>query len=858
MKNKKIILSLISSTSIIIAPLFSASCFKKAENPDPNVQGKKHGKGSVEQDKKFKEFLSKEFDELFKLTILDNQTKTGKDKSEFTADTITRRFSEIVKLELKPQYKDTFEIKLESVKGKSDRNLTGKAEFTILIKNKENNNQQHKTYEVGGFKTTPGGILDNGQFPEQPAEKKLGNLSEYIAANQQKRYEIDSVEYDKRIKRAWDNKPVDQARPELNYSKEGADKFNNIASKVYLPNYDSAAYKGYTLPKLNGNGDFKGLSIFKKGTTPNHHSEIDYLGGRDRYQSIGLARVLPNEFYKQIALETVSIDFSWWDNFDKEINEINSAITNIKKWQQDNNINEFNKYIKEFVDEENKKIEELKAEKELEVQKAYIDDKRATGEKYDRKIQEVKNEIDKLNNLNYQTAIEILEKRKKVYTDEKNKPDSDKTRGRHSYGTMWIMDYEIPADGKYPTKWYFGTNSHVARLMAEPTLKGMSITFINNQDVGILSKFRITGMDDNFTRIGWSGKNVKDAVSRVFDATDYLNTSPTDYLTDDDKKKYQNVEEMIDFAVIEVDFTKLLQTETGAFSNAKPVEVPNIAQDLAKLVTNNYFNRSDDKKVKFLSKSYLTDYSAADRKITGVQPNNIDQLFALGYPSAKEDFFLLKQRYENHDQIAQMKLWQSLWVNSDYRFYDQLPAQEGAPLSIDENKLKSGNYLSYQIGMRSFTNKPGINDAFIVSPIRGDELYSTYNDKKQLKQYFNTGLQYMLRHFSPIGGSSGSSVRNQKNEVIGVHSTIFKNVGIDFVAALRSEGYNYQGAFGKYNLPQYDLIYGGGKEQKNSYLESLIKKYGEKGIKTWLFKNGASKDNVPAQFKFNNNGSNGS
>lgn len=84
----------------------------------------------------------------------------------------------------------------------------------------------------------------------------------------------------------------------------------------------------------------------------------------------------------------------------------------------------------------------------------------------------------------------------------------------------------------------------------------------------------------------------------------------------------------------------------------------------------------------------------------------------------------------------------------------------------------------------------------------------------ELKKYFNTGLQYMLRDYTPIGGSSGSSVRNQRNEVIGVHSTIFQTAGIDYVAALRSEGYNYNGAFGTYNLPQYDLIYGGGKDQK--------------------------------------------
>nr|WP_307908446.1 hypothetical protein [Mycoplasmopsis bovis] len=54
----------------------------------------------------------------------------------------------------------------------------------------------------------------------------------------------------------------------------------------------------------------------------------------------------------------------------------------------------------------------------------------------------------------------------------------------------------------------------------------------------------------------------------------------------------------------------------------------------------------------------------------------------------------------------------------------------------------------------------------------------------------------------------------------------------------RSPGKDYNKLFGNYNLPQYDLIYGGGKDQKNSYRQALEAKYKFnewKNFKTKLF-----------------------
>ncbi|GAA8715733.1 hypothetical protein oki361_20580 [Helicobacter pylori] len=161
-----------------------------------------------------------------------------------------------------------------------------------------------------------------------------------------------------------------------------------------------------------------------------------------------------------------------------------------------------------------------------------------------------------------------------------------------------------------------------------------------------------------------------------------------------------------------------------------------------------------------------------------------------------------------------------------------------------DERAKRGNYLSYALGYRSFTNKPGILDSFISAPHTGDKLYTSNDDN----QYLAMGLEYLIRHYAPVGGASGSSVRNQNNEIVGIYhiSNISAHTGL--AAAFRSEGHNYNGLYGTYNLPQYDLIYGGGQNQISSYRQALLKEYEGQAIKTNLFSNGLN--DIPDEYKF--------
>nr|WP_307921093.1 hypothetical protein [Mycoplasmopsis bovis] len=110
-------------------------------------------------------------------------------------------------------------------------------------------------------------------------------------------------------------------------------------------------------------------------------------------------------------------------------------------------------------------------------------------------------------------------------------------------------------------------------------------------------------------------------------------------------------------------------------------------------------------------------------------------------------------------------------------------------------------------------------------------------DGKTVK-YVNYGLHLMPRFYAPYGGASGSSVRNKNNELIAVYHSSNDRAKTGLAAVFRSPGKDYNKLFGNYNLPQYDLIYGGGKDQKNSYRQALEAKYKFnewKNFKTKLF-----------------------
>ncbi|UWV77933.1 hypothetical protein NW070_01990 [Mycoplasmopsis cynos] len=101
---------------------------------------------------------------------------------------------------------------------------------------------------------------------------------------------------------------------------------------------------------------------------------------------------------------------------------------------------------------------------------------------------------------------------------------------------------------------------------------------------------------------------------------------------------------------------------------------------------------------------------------------------------------------------------------------------------------KDGNWLSYVLGYRTINDKPGIVDAFISAPKNGAKFHE-YDGK----QWVSVGLNYSPKHYAPFSGSSGTSIRNQNNQLVAVFHSANQNAGAGLAVAFRSQGYDYKG-----------------------------------------------------------------
>ncbi len=733
-------------------------------------------------------------------------------------------------------------------------NVKGELSVSINFKNKKTNENIAKTFKVTGLKTN-GGLHHSGLILRDPEDSfnGAGGFKNYLGWNQNQRFEYDNKLYINSIRNWWGGGDILKTRG-LSATEEQKKRFDELAKTVGFDSYENAAIKGFSLPVYGSNGQVSGLRLLDSevGKIPSH---VDTLG-RELPKTNGLARTIPNQTYQTIAKQTYQITFHFKKDFKRELAKIEEYIEffNSKNEQQ----------IKDYLEKEiqvltnNHKF----ALREIEKRWASLSEeaKRGLEDSHKREIEEEnkKYEAEKAKYSSWKKEDLI-----KWQNDEKRKIEEKKQTGElgdRVSGTIWIMDYQLPDTGKTATKFYFGTNSHVAKILKEHELTGFSLSRVD-ENVGVHSTFKFNDLDPNFKKFSFT--NPKNMISNVFDAVDFMNTSPKNYIDGSQKEEYKDTEEYIDFAVIEIDFEKLNPSEVTIWSENRDIgnTIPKKGDrdELIKLITNNY--QTDTKNhIKFKSKSYLDNYNEIDvpLAINDKDPNDINKwnekegLFILGYPRADKDFYL--DRYIDEEAIKVAKENYSLWVNGDHKWYKKLATPEGQQPTFPDYTINNGGRLSYQIGYRTFTDKPGLTDGFLAAPRIGNEFYSiTDKSSNKTVKYVNYGLHLMPRFYAPYGGASGSSVRNKKNELIAVYHSSNDSAKTGLAAVFRSPGKNYNKLFGDYNLPQYDLIYGGGKDQKNSYRQALKEKYKDMdGFKTKLFSNGFDESNIPPEFRFNN------
>ncbi|EFF41116.1 Ig-specific serine endopeptidase MIP [Mycoplasmopsis alligatoris] len=738
MKNKK--LKYLFSFSLAIAPVaIIASCNSTNDNKTTGDEGKALSKDEAANLDVSKistpEELEKTINNNLNITVASiKDLPEDRWKGLFAGDI---QLTSDIKLNIDGPLKDKFKVNIDGVfnpQSAKVANQTGKTTVHLSISPIDNDKIViKKKIELSGFQTSPFGSGADNKIPFDPADSLVSSeKSKYVKADQYTRFVMDSEKYLANLNRQWE---IKGKRSDEKASTDNAAKYDKIAKELNLDTYNDAFSKGFTVPKYGANGNVEGLNINTNGIPGYGLSWVD-ASGRNSFQLTGLARTLPNEKYKQAALQTLGISFS------------------------------------DLVPE----------------------------------------------------------------TEGINKGKSLSTMG-----TIWIMDYELPENGKQPTKFYFGTNAHVAEgLDKAKTLSLMKV----NEEIVERNKIRTSKFEERLEDFSLYFDENKPAAKVVFWAKDYLNSSPKEYLSSELREKFKDVEEMSDFAVIEIDFSKV--TGFGVIADGKTVEKYNSAkgkaEETAKILTNNYAGKESEH-VKFKSTSYLKKYEPIDFPLSGKIGNDKDSLYIVGYPRSDADYFL--NEYQDAAEIAARKESRSLWVNGDSGWYGKLVKTETGPELAPEllDKISRGNYLSYQIGYRNFGDKPGLADVFITHPLNDDG--SLYKGKDG-KQYFSYGLNYMPRFYAPFGGSSGSSVRTDKNELLSVYYYSNANAGTGYSAAFRSEGFDYKGLYGKYNLEEYDLIYGGGKNQKSSYREELKKLY--PNMKTKLFSEGLNK--IPEEFKF--------
>ncbi len=361
--------------------------------------------------------------------------------------------------------------------------------------------------------------------------------------------------------------------------------------------------------------------------------------------------------------------------------------------------------------------------------------------------------------------------------------------GGCAYGTGWILDYQLTTDGSYPTTWYIATNAHVIQNLKIPNeiispvryeiedspftnTKELIIQRVKTEIVKFGTDFDSSYNNNTYERVHIPITNLK----TIFIGLDYLKTKPDMFSKDG---IWQDTEEYIDFAVMEVKF--------------------NSANE-AKIFTQNYVE-DNSRHFKYRKESILKNYNL---KIS-------DGYSIIGFPdSAPNTTPYFRPVYMASNRAAEMNANNP--IVSDDKF----------------SNLASSPFYN------TFNNSLGMFDASLGLSFFGMDYRQAYG----LNRWYNSwGLTYPVDYSNLGAGSSGSMLRDKEGYTVGIYFAADPRASIGLSQALYCEGFNYQGKYGKFNLEGYDLIEGGFPNQKISYKDNLKLIYGD-NYKTHLFPNG--------------------
>lgn len=413
-------------------------------------------------------------------------------------------------------------------------------------------------------------------------------------------------------------------------------------------------------------------------------------------------------------------------------------------------------------------------------------------------------------------------------------------------GTMNILDYQIKDGESYPLTWYFVTNTHVISQLRLKNDQGDGVygrdksnydTYnkaYNTQEINIskLKKDKVK-LNKIIPLVGqgdWNDyydqiKIEPDQVKLVMIGSKVMKDNLDDYTK---QPFWKDVHFLMDIGIIEITFKDVEQ---------------------AKQVTEDWYNSHHNLNT---SGNYVvtSDVNLLDGNQYSKLPKN--PFYTLGFPTSEFEKFIpevgLKIPENNGRSFDKPEIENILdgsispLINKPSKLFPQARITPEQQKKLDALKPGGGD-LNWTRSFRSFMSKPGQTDIFVAAPFLDDgglilENYNSSTHKFENNDlYVFSGLGTLLDNMSGHGGMSGSGVY-LNNKLWGLIYMSGPNASVAGVLNLRSYGYNYQGYYGKYNLPQYDLIYGGGKNQVKSYFDAMKHMYRNKNVKTFLFPKG--------------------
>ncbi|AFN65019.1 prolipoprotein [Mycoplasma wenyonii str. Massachusetts] len=397
-----------------------------------------------------------------------------------------------------------------------------------------------------------------------------------------------------------------------------------------------------------------------------------------------------------------------------------------------------------------------------------------------------------------------------------------------SAGTGWLLDFEMPKDGKYPTKWFIATNLHVINMfrfksnpynvslpIASEYLSNLRLAsygrYLNSCEDAILnnkSELQLYTEKDEYDRNIYPQDTTR--VNSFRNSYSYWNLSErqTIYTTTISNPKL--VYAAIDFLGPRYTVSGHKNSKESYFKDFGVMEVDFANEDQARIMTNGTYDKYYKTKVErqrpavdFFAPELMSTYDAHELA------NSEDRYYIGGYPGSVSDNL-------SFNINAKLKLiQQNRWSHYDYYYPNYDTELTNSKLTYFKKVRGNDDLITYNL----------LNSRGQVIPGHADinKVDSITNDSKIMwngKQLNGWGYNYLIDNTFLGRGASGSMVLNQHGELLGLYRMYNESFNFGFVEPLRASWVVDEK--GKIILPGFDLLTGT-ENQAISYKSQLLR-----------------------------------